>query len=154
VVRHGRRGRASERGDDALAVELEDPFLLAAHEIDVELTDADGSELAQLCDVLLDLAGHAETVDGFVVDECGIRRPRFGVVLVVVPGSVPDVRGEIGGQALLAVALHQIDDVVRHERREPADTVANLVAWSDMGRRRDHDRQCALITPGLARTVS
>src|SRR5438874_2947383 len=63
----GRRGRARKGGDDALAVELEDSFLLAAHEIDVELADADGGELAKLCDVLVDLARHAETVDGFVV---------------------------------------------------------------------------------------
>src|SRR5207247_2442746 len=82
--------------------ELEDAFLLAAHEIDVELTNPDRGKLAELLDVLVDLAGHAEAVDGLVIDERRVRRTRLGVMLVVVPGTVSHVRGEIGREALLA----------------------------------------------------
>src|SRR5437764_3708702 len=109
-ARLGGGGNSGERRDDALAVELEHPLLFAAHEIDVELTDADGGQLAELFDVLVDLAGDAETIDRFVVDECGVRGARLRVMLVVVAGPISDVRGEIGRESLLAVALHQIYD--------------------------------------------
>src|SRR5439155_92661 len=83
--------------------ELEDASPLAAHEIDVERTNPDRGKLAELLDVLVDLAGHAEAVDGLVIDERRVRRTRLGVMLVVVPGTVSHVRGEIGREALLAV---------------------------------------------------
>src|SRR5256885_624320 len=143
-----------ERRDDALAIELEDPLLLAAHEIDVELTDADRGELAELFDVLVDLAGDAETIDRFVVDECGIRGPRLGVMLVVIARAISDVRGEVGWESLLAVALHQIDDVVRYQSGEPADAIADLVPWTDVCRRGAHHRDRARIAAGLPRAVA
>src|SRR3989442_10168036 len=67
-ARLGGGGRSRQCRDDALAIDLEDLLLLAAHEVDVELTHADRGELPQLFDVLLDLTGHAETVNRFVVD--------------------------------------------------------------------------------------
>src|SRR2546422_11368684 len=60
-ARLGGGRHASEGRDDALAVDLEDPLLLTAHEVNVELADPDSGELPQLFDVLLDLAGHAKT---------------------------------------------------------------------------------------------
>src|SRR2546425_2605982 len=69
-----RRGFGTgERGDDLLAVDLEDPLLLTAHEVNVELTDPDSGELPQFFDVLLDLAGHTKTIDRLVVDERRVR---------------------------------------------------------------------------------
>src|SRR5205807_2627474 len=56
-------GRPLPAGDEALAEEPWAPFALAAQATAVALPDADGSERAQLRDVLLGPAGHAETVD-------------------------------------------------------------------------------------------
>src|SRR5438093_8553379 len=150
----GRSRQARERRDDALAVELQDPLLLAAHEVDVELTDADCAERLQLLDVLVDLPGDTEAANRFVVDERGVRRAGFRVMLVVVARAIPHVRGQIRGETLLAVTLHEIDDVVRHERREPADAVADLVAGPNVGRRRHHDGYGARVAAGFPRSVA
>src|SRR2546423_13797131 len=150
----GGGGHPRERGDDALAVKLEDPLLLAAHEIDVELPDADGGELTELVDVLVDLAGDAEAVHRLIVDECGVRGSGLGVMLVVVARAIAHVRGEIRRQPLLAVSLHEIDDMIRHERGEPPDAVADLVARPKVSRRGAHDRDRAGVAPGLARALA
>src|SRR5882762_5804315 len=144
----------TKRGDDALAVELEDPLLLTAHEIDVELTDADRRELTELLDVLVDLAGHAETIDGLVVHERGVRRSRLSVMLVVVPRAIPHVRREIGREPVLAVALHEVDDVVGDESGEPANAVADLVPRSQVRRRGAHHRDRARVAAGFARAIA
>src|SRR2546428_5244711 len=96
----GRGSNARERWDDPFAVDLEDPLLIAAHQIDVELANADRGELAELFDVLIDLAGHAKAVDRLVVNEGRVRRTGFGMVLVVVTRAVPHVGGEVGRKAL------------------------------------------------------
>src|SRR2546428_1320213 len=75
-------------------------------------------------------------------------------MVVVVPGTVSYVRGEIGREALLAVALHEIDDVVRHQGGEPADAVAHLVPRSDMGGGGDHDRARVRIATCLPRALA
>ena len=75
-------------------------------------------------------------------------------MLVVVPRAVPHVCREIRRESFLPVALHQIDDVVRHERGKPADAVADLVARSDVGGRRDHHRDRARIAAGFARSLA
>src|SRR5712692_4684741 len=123
ALRERRGGRAPDGGDDLLAVDVEDALLVTAHEVDVELTDAERGELAQFRDVLVGLADHAEAVDGLVVHECGVRGPRLGVVVIVVAGPAADVGGEIRGKSLLAIALHEVDDVILYERGEPTDPV-------------------------------
>src|SRR5947209_7947033 len=57
-------------------------------------------------------------------------------MLVVVARPVSDVAREIGGESLLAVAPHEIHDVVAHEGGEPAHALAHVGLASDMGRRR------------------
>ena len=104
--------------------------------------------------MLVHFADHAKAIDRLVVDEGGIRRARLGVVLVVVAGPVTHVRGEVAGKAVLAVALDEVHDVVRDQRREPADAVAHLRAWPDVRRRGDHDRHCARIATRAARPVA
>src|SRR5439155_1496399 len=65
----GRGGNPRQGGDDPFAVDLEDFFFVTAHQIDVELVNADRGELAELFDVLIDLPGHAKAVDRLVVNE-------------------------------------------------------------------------------------
>src|SRR5512132_2787740 len=68
------RGRhIPQSGDYFAAVCLEDLFLVAAHEVDVELLHADGGEFAQLGDVRLGIADHTEAPHRLIVDKGGVR---------------------------------------------------------------------------------
>src|SRR3989442_2032908 len=71
-------------------------------------------------------------------------------MLIVVARPVPHVRGEVRGEPLLAVPLHEIDDVVRYERWEPAHPIAHLVPRPDVRRRGDHHRDGLGIAAGSA----
>ena len=104
--------------------------------------------------MLVDLAGHAEAIDGLVVHERGVRRSRLSVVLVVVARAISHICREVGRESLLAVALHEVDDVVGDESREPADAVAHLVPRSDVRRCGAHHRDSALVPTGLPRAVT
>ena len=84
-------GAAAQRRDDALAVAVERRLLRVVHEVDVELVDAERLELAQLGDVVLDRAEHAEAVDDLVGHELGVRVAGAPVVGVVVALAGADV---------------------------------------------------------------
>src|SRR5258705_2769664 len=98
-----RRRHIPQRGDYFAAVRFEDLLLVAAHQVDVELLDADGRQLPELRDVLLRIADHTEALDRFVIDEGGVRRARLGVVLVVVSGPAADIGGAIPRPATSAL---------------------------------------------------
>jgi hypothetical protein len=67
------RPRLAERRDDVRPVGLELGFLVAIHEVQVELVDAGIRELAQLGDLLIGAAQDAEAVGHLVADERRIR---------------------------------------------------------------------------------
>ena len=94
------------------------------------------------------LAQDAEPVGHLVADERRVRRADLGVVEVVVAGPVGDVAGQRLGQLLARVLVDEVDDVVRHERREPARPLAPHVARPDVGRRRGLDLDRGRIAPG------
>src|SRR5437868_14408814 len=82
-------GRETRRGGNDLAtVALELLFLVAIHEVDVELVDARRRELVEPQHVLLRLTQDAEAVGHLVAHEGGVARPHLGVMVVVVPGAV------------------------------------------------------------------
>jgi hypothetical protein len=68
-------------------------------------------------------------------------------MVVVVSGSVPNVRREISRQSFLAIAFDEIDDVIGNEGREPAHAVAHFVARSDVRGGGDHDRDRFGVAP-------
>src|SRR2546421_11862092 len=80
-------------GNDLAAVAVELVFLVAVHEIDVELVDPGRGQLAQLFDMLVDFAQHAETIRHLVAHKGSIAGPNLGVVVVVVSGPIRDVAG-------------------------------------------------------------
>jgi hypothetical protein len=76
----------------------------------------------------------AEPVGDLVADERCVRRSDLCMVVVVVAGPVGDVTGQCLGQLLARVLVHEIDDVVRHECREPARSLMSDIARTDMCR--------------------
>src|SRR6478736_1049901 len=79
----GRPTALREGGDDVAPVGLELGFLVAIHEIQVELVDAGLGELVQLGDVLLRRPEQAEPVGHLVADEGRIGRSDLRVMEVV-----------------------------------------------------------------------
>src|SRR5205814_5160732 len=75
---------ARELRDDLAPVGLERLFLSVRHQVDVELVDADGLELAQLLRALLGVADDAEALADLVGDELSVLRADARVILVVV----------------------------------------------------------------------
>src|SRR5207248_10671662 len=73
-------GDPRELRDDLAPVGLEGLLLAAAHEVDVELVDADRLELAQLRGRGLDVAEDAEAADELVGDELAGLRPHARVL--------------------------------------------------------------------------
>jgi hypothetical protein len=60
-------------GDDVGPVGLDLRFLVAVHEIEVEVVDAGVGELAELGDLLVGAAEDAEAIGHLVADERGVR---------------------------------------------------------------------------------
>src|SRR5581483_4556581 len=89
------RGDAGELGDDLAAVGLERLLLAVRHQVDVELADADGLELAQLPRAVAGRPDHAEAVADLVGDELAVLRADAGVVLVVVELARLDEVGQL-----------------------------------------------------------
>src|SRR4051794_1230577 len=92
----GGNGRLSdgELRDHVLAVAFERRLLRVVHQVDVELVDPELLELAQLRDVVVDRAEHAEAVDDLVGHERRVRVAGAAVVRVVVALPRPDVVGQ------------------------------------------------------------
>ena len=133
-----RRGTLKRR-DDLAAVDLEDGLFIAVHQVDVELVDARVGKALELGEMVVDRAEHAEAVGHLVADEARVRRPHLGVVEVVVALPVADVAGQRLGQLLARVLVHEVDDVVADEGREPAGPLAAVGEVADVGRRRSLD---------------
>ena len=111
-----------------------------AHQVDVELVDADRLELAQLGDRQLGAAEDAEAVADLVRDELAVLRADAGVLVVVIELPRRDEVGERPGddRAVAAVAVDQVLDVVRDHRGEPAHLLARLgQIGRDVARRAD-----------------
>ena len=66
------------------AVDIERFFFVAAHEVDIELCDADFFERVEFFEVGFNRANEAETVDDFIADEIGVVAANFAVVVVIV----------------------------------------------------------------------
>src|SRR6266508_56492 len=141
VPRRRRTGRSRELRDDLVPVRLDDRLrALDRHGIDGELVDAEPLEDAELLDALLDRPDHAEAIDDVVGDELRVLRPALPVLEVVVVVAGLDVVGQLRRQLVARVAVHQVDDVVRDERREPANLLARgRQVVGDERRRRAHD---------------
>src|SRR6266540_1433846 len=75
-------------------------------------------------------------------------------MLVVVSRPVAYVCGEIRRETLLAVPLHQIDDVIAHEGGEPADGVERALSVAEVRRRGVHDLVRVRISSRAARALS
>src|SRR4051794_25891645 len=75
---------APQGRDHRASVRLDGLFLVAVHEVEVELLHADPLELSQPGDLLGRLADYAEAIDRLVVDEAGVGGADLGVVVVVV----------------------------------------------------------------------
>src|SRR4051794_26609632 len=80
--------RSAVGWENIVAVNIESLFLVAAHEVNVELGYADFSQGFQLFAMLLDGADEAEAVDDFVGDEIGVVAADFAMVEVVVLSAV------------------------------------------------------------------
>src|ERR671935_1636269 len=110
------------------------------------------TRLAQLGDVVVDGAQHAETLDDLVGHELGVGVADAPVVGVVVALAGLDVVGQCARDvAALAVALDDVRDVVADHAAEPAallPSVGDVVA--DVGRRRDADGDRVGVAAGLA----
>src|SRR5215204_4236520 len=139
-----------QRWDDLPAVDLELLLLVPVHEVEVELVDAGLREGAQPLDVLLHRPHQAEAVDDVVGHEARVRRADLRVVQVVVALAIADVLGQLWRQVLARVLAHQVHDVVRHERREPAGPVAPVREVADVGRCRGHHGHLIRVAAGLA----
>src|SRR5215831_13294013 len=99
-------GDARELRDDLASVGLESLLLAVRHEVDVELVDADGLELAQLPPALLDAPDDAEALADLVGDELAVLGPDARVVLVVVALARLHEVGQLGRDlGVPAVAL-------------------------------------------------
>src|SRR3989304_10002854 len=93
--RSGVRGSQSlDARHDLAPVDLERLFLVAVHEVDVELVHARVGQLGQLAQVVVDRADDAEAGDHLVVDEVGIVRADLGVGEIVVAGPVADTAAQ------------------------------------------------------------
>ena len=83
-----RRFVAYADGTDELGristVDVERRFFVAAHQVDVELVDAESRQFAQAAPVLLDGADDAEAVHDLVRDELRVAAADFGMVAIVV----------------------------------------------------------------------
>ena len=84
----GRDRSVAHGGDHVAAVRRQLGLLVTVHEVEVELVDAGVGQLAELGDVLVGLAQHAEPVRHLVPDERRVRRADLGVMEVVVPLAV------------------------------------------------------------------
>src|SRR5262245_4277594 len=101
LERCGSGGRCAAHGrDDLPSVELDLLFLVAVHQVQVELVNARPLELAEFHEVLLMRTQDAEAVDDLVGHELGVRAADLGMVEVVVPLALPDVGRELLGQVL------------------------------------------------------
>ena len=104
--------------DNFPAVDLERFFLFAAHQINVELRNSRGFQLAELSDVVCSRTHKAKPVDNLIGNELGITAADFGVMQVVVSFPVPNVAGQFRRQLLGLVSGYQIHNVIRNQRRE------------------------------------
>ncbi len=66
------------------AVDVERFFFVAAHEVNVELGDADFAERVELFAMLFDRADEAETIDHFIAHEVRVVAADFTVMVIVV----------------------------------------------------------------------
>src|SRR6266705_3199876 len=109
---------------DFVLVDVEGIFLVAAHEINVELGYADFAEAVQFFAMLVDGADDAEAIDDFVGDEIGVVAAHFAVVEVVVLAAVFYERGEGGGKFFRLVLGDEVHNVIGNECGKPADVFA------------------------------
>jgi len=69
-------------------------FFFAAHEVDIELGDADRAEAVELLAMLLDGADETEAIDDFIGNEIGVIAADFAMMVVIVFAFVFDEGSE------------------------------------------------------------
>src|SRR5271154_3842204 len=132
-----------------LLVCLQSIFLISAHKINIELSNSRASQRVNLFDVCLGGTEQAEAIRYFIRHEVTVAAVDFAMMKVIVLAAIAYIRGERSGKLLRFVARNQIDDVVRHQRREPAHTLASQFhIVRDPDWRGGHDLDCPWISSG------
>jgi len=70
------------------SIDVQGFFFFAAHQVNVELGDADGTQAVQFLAVCFDGADETEAIHDFIADEIGVVAANFAVVEVVVLAAV------------------------------------------------------------------
>src|SRR6266540_958144 len=144
--------------DELLSERLDHLFRFIDHRVEVELIDPGLVQLSQLSFARIDRPDHAEAVYHIVGDEGRVFCAGSPVVLVVVVIAGRYVFHELPREILWLVPLHQVDHMVRHQCREPADLVPGVAqVLGDVCRGCGHHRHlCARpgATPSARRRRS
>src|SRR5712671_6335711 len=109
---------------DFPSVDLQGLFLIAAHQIDVELRDADFPQRFQFLTVLFDGADKAKAVDDLIGHKISVVAADFAMVQVVVLTTIFHKRNQRRGQLFRLVFRNEVHYVIGDERGEPAHAFA------------------------------
>src|SRR5206468_7166622 len=112
-------------GENLLAVDVQCFFLLAAHQVNVELGDARVKELLESAPVLFHSPDYAEAINNLVRYKRGVVASHFGMMMVIVAFAVFDVSGELRRELLGLVTRNQVHHMVGDEGGEPAHAVSS-----------------------------
>src|SRR5580658_11152471 len=102
---------------DFAAVNFKSLFFFAAHQVNVELRDADAAQSLQLLAMLFDRTDQAKTVDYLISDEIGVVAANFTVMKVIVFAAILHKRSQRRRELFGLVLGNQIENVIGDQRR-------------------------------------
>src|ERR1700686_1753687 len=95
-------------------------FLISAHQINIELSNSRASQRTKFFNVRFSRTQQAEAVCPLNRHKVAVAAVDFAMMKVIVLPAIAYVRSQSRREFLRLVARNQIDDMVRHQSREPA----------------------------------
>src|ERR1035438_327537 len=99
-------------------------FLFPTHQINIKLRDSNAAQSFQLLPMLIDRPNQTKAVNHLIANEIGIVAADFAMMKIIVLTTILHKRSQRSGQLFRLVLRNQIDNVIGHQRREPANSVA------------------------------
>src|SRR6202140_2926406 len=123
-----------------LLILLQRVFLISTHKINIELSNSRASQRAKFFNVRFSRTKQAEAVSHIIRHEVAVAAVDFAMMKIIVLSAVAYIRGQSGRKFLGLVARNQIDDMIRHQSREPAHSFpSNFPIVRNPNRRSCHD---------------
>src|SRR6202140_4889466 len=103
-----------------LLILLQRVFLISTHKINIELSNSRASQRAKFFNVRFSRTKQAKAVCHLIRHKVAVAAVDFAMMKVIVLPAIAYVRSQSRREFLRLVARNQIDDMVRHQSREPA----------------------------------